>query len=92
MAFLFFANTDIAFFKEPKDCKSNYWLNAIQLEDRAERDAFLEYANKQGVMVRPLWILMNKLPSFKDCQTDALTNSKWLEDRIVNIPSSYIKS
>lgn len=87
-----FKNIGVPFIREEEGTTANYWLNAIQLEDRAERDAFLEFANNQGVMVRPLWILMNKLPAFKDCQTDALTNSKWLEDRIVNIPSSYIKS
>lgn len=86
-----FKNIGVPFMREEEGTTANYWLNAIQLEDRVERDAFLEFANNQGVMVRPLWILMNKLPAFKDCQTDALTNSKWLEDRIVNIPSSYIK-
>jgi hypothetical protein len=31
---------------------------------------------------------MNKLEMFKDCKTDGLENSQWLEDRVVNIPSS----
>ncbi|HPS05793.1 MAG TPA: aminotransferase DegT, partial [Tenuifilaceae bacterium] len=36
----------------------------------------------------PMWTLMNKLPMFKNEQTDDLTNAQWLEDRVVNIPSS----
>ena len=39
-------------------------------------------------MTRPIWNLMSKLPMFQDCQTDSLENSFWLEDRVVNIPSS----
>ncbi len=33
---------------------------------------------------------MNKLEMFKDCPKDELTNSEWLENRVVNIPSSVI--
>jgi len=39
-------------------------------------------------MTRPIWRLLNKLEMYKDCQTDALENAQWLEDRVVNIPSS----
>jgi aminotransferase in exopolysaccharide biosynthesis len=85
------AEINVTFIKEPVGTSSNYWLNAICLENREERDAFLSYANEHQVMVRPIWILMNKLPAFSNCQCDSLENSTWLEDRIVNIPSSYIK-
>ncbi len=86
----YFQDTNIDFFKEPKGCKSNYWLNAIILQNKKERDRFLEYTNTNGVMTRPIWQLMNRLTMFKDCQTDDLTNSKWFEECVVNIPSSAI--
>lgn len=76
------------FFKEPKKCRSNYWLNSIILQNKIQRDKFLKETNLSGIMTRPLWILMNKLPMFKDAQCDKLKNSYWLNDRIVNIPSS----
>ena len=41
-------------------------------------------------MTRPVWRLLNRLDMYKTCQTDALTNAKWLEERVVNIPSSVI--
>lgn len=85
-----FQKINIPFITEIEGSTSNYWLNAIQLDNREERDAFLKFANDNHVMVRPIWTLMTKLPAFKDCQTDKLENSYWLEDRIVNIPSSYI--
>ena len=84
----YFKSTDYNFFKEPKDCKSNYWLNSIILNEKLQRDQFLKETNANGVMTRPIWNLMNKLPMFKDAQCDNLKNSEWLSERVVNIPSS----
>lgn len=84
----FFASTEIQFVTEPENSKANYWLNAIVLKDEETRDKFLEQTNSQKVMTRPIWDLMSSLPMFTHCQTDGLENSKWLEQRVVNIPSS----
>ena len=84
----FFRNTDIAFFTEPENCRSNYWLNVILLQDKTHRDLFLEETNGQGIMTRPVWQLMNRLPMFRDCLCGDLSNAEWLEERVVNIPSS----
>jgi len=84
----FFKNfDDIAFIKEPKDAKSNYWLNAIILQNREKRDAFLEYSNAHGVMSRPVWRLLSELEMFAECYNDGLENSKYFQERVVNIPS-----
>lgn len=80
----------IKFMKEPKDTKSNYWLNAILMPNKEDQLKFLEYTNDNGVMTRPVWELMNRLEMFKDAQNDGLENSQWLAERIVNIPSSVI--
>jgi len=55
-----------------------------------QRDEFLEFTNKNGVMTRPIWKLMNELEIFAKCQTASLKNAKFLEERVVNIPSSVI--
>lgn len=73
---------------EPKDCRSNYWLNAVILKNRDEQQRFLEYTNDHGVMTRPIWELMPRLEMFSHCETDGLENTVWLADRIVNLPSS----
>tara|TARA_B100000795_G_scaffold86761_1_gene63149 strand:- start:5981 stop:7123 length:1143 start_codon:yes stop_codon:yes gene_type:complete len=86
----FFSDKDIVFIKEPKNSKSNYWLNAIILKDQLQRDLFLEDTNSKGIATRPIWNLMNKLDVFKNTQSDELINAKWLEKRVVNIPSSVI--
>lgn len=84
----FFAGSEIKFFVEPDHCRSNYWLNAVLLPDKQAQQDFLTYTNDQGVMTRPIWQLMNKLPMFAHCQTDGLENTVWFEERVVNIPSS----
>ncbi len=84
----FFNNTDYSFFKEPKNSKSNYWLNVISLKNKEQRDEFLDFTNKNGIMTRPTWKLMNELKMFKDCQSTDVKNAKYLEERVVNIPSS----
>lgn len=84
----FFKDSDITFFSEPANCKSNYWLNAVILTDKTTREQFLEKTNNAGVMTRPVWQLMNRLPMFRDCQCGDLSNAEWLEERVVNIPSS----
>lgn len=84
----FFADSNINFIKELDQGHSNYWLNALALEDKQARDEFLKEMNEAGVMSRPIWRLMNELIMFNDCQSTDLSNAKWLEERIVNIPSS----
>jgi len=83
-------NEDLKFIKEPKNSSSNYWLQAIVVKDVKKRDEFLDYTNKNGIMTRPIWHLMNELEMFKDAQTTSLENAKYLEQRVVNITSSVI--
>ncbi|MFA6189476.1 MAG: LegC family aminotransferase [Sulfuricurvum sp.] len=84
----FFKSQNIRYIQEPQESRSNYWLNAVLLDDLKQRNEFLDYTNNHGVMTRPIWALMNKLEMFKSCQCDTLTNAFFLEERIVNIPSS----
>jgi aminotransferase in exopolysaccharide biosynthesis len=79
---------EIEFFTEPQDTRSNYWLNVIILKDKEAQLNFLEYTNDNGVMTRPIWELMNRLPMFEKCENDGLKNTIWFADRVVNIPSS----
>ncbi len=84
----FFREKGIDLVKAIDGNKANYWLNTIILESKEKRDEFLEFTNKNNVMTRPVWTLMSKIPMYKFCQTDQLENSIWLQDRVVNIPSS----
>jgi len=86
----FSINEEMIFVKEPTNSKSNYWLQAVIVEDLENRDKFLEFTNKNGVMTRPIWKLMNELEMFKDAQCTKLDNAKYLEERVINISSSVI--
>jgi aminotransferase in exopolysaccharide biosynthesis len=78
----------INFISEPEGGQSNYWLNAILLDNQAQRDQFLQMTNDAGVMTRPVWTLLHHLPMYKQCLKMNLDNSEWLAERLVNIPSS----
>ena len=79
---------DIDFFIEPENSFSNYWLNVVILKDRDAQQVFLQETNDNGVMTRPIWELMTRLPMFEHCEHDGLKNTVWFADRVVNIPSS----
>ena len=74
--------------QELSDAKANYWMNVLYLDNKEERDEFLKYSNSQGVMSRPAWELMHRLPMFEKAQKTDQSNSEWVADRLVNIPSS----
>lgn len=84
----FFKESGIKFRQETTDTKANYWLMCVELNNKAEREEFLKNTNDQGIMTRPIWNLMYRLPMYAHCQRDAQTNAEFLEERIVNIPSS----
>ena len=84
----FFENEQISFRREMEDTKANYWLMCLELENLEERNAFLEETNASGVMTRPIWQLMYRLPMYHHCQRDEQLNAQFLQERIVNIPSS----
>lgn len=85
----YFKNVDgIDFFVEPENTFSNYWLSTVVMKDKDAQLDFLQQTNDYGVMTRPIWELMNRLPMFEKCESDALKNTIWFADRVVNIPSS----
>jgi len=84
----FFDANSMKFARAEGSNRANHWLNAIILDSSEDRNKFLATTNEKGVMTRPIWQLMSELAMFKDCQADSLVNSKWLVDRVVNIPSS----
>lgn len=84
----FFKDDQLQLFEEPEGCRSNYWLNAVICPDLNARNGLLQATNGLGVMTRPIWALMNRLPIYADCKKGPLDNAEWLEARVVNLPSS----
>lgn len=86
----FFADSNYRFVKEPNYASSNYWLNAVYCPDVKSRNELLEFTNKQGVMTRPVWQLMHRLPMFQNALRGDLTLSEQAEAHLVNLPSSAV--
>jgi aminotransferase in exopolysaccharide biosynthesis len=84
----FFAKEGINFRLESEGTKSNYWLMCVELENQKERDLFLKETNSLGVMTRPIWQLIFRSSMYAGFQKDSQKNALFLEERIVNIPSS----
>lgn len=84
----FFNDRDVRFIQPCEGTIANNWLNAIVLDNKFQRDEFLRITNSMGIMTRPIWNLLSELPMYQSCENDGLQNSKWLVDRVVNLPSS----
>jgi aminotransferase in exopolysaccharide biosynthesis len=85
---VFFESQGIKFRKELPNTKANYWLMCLELKNKKDRDSFLKETNENKVMTRPIWQLIYKSPIYSNFQRDSQENAIYLEDRIVNIPSS----
>jgi perosamine synthetase len=84
----FFEGQSIQFRTELPNTQANYWLMCVELANLEERNAFLKATNEAKVMTRPIWQLMYRLNMYQHCFRDDQTNAEFLEERIVNIPSS----
>ena len=75
---------------EPENCTSNFWLQAILLDDKFNylKDEILNKTNFDGLMTRPLWKLIFKLPSYATCPRSPTPVAEKLEKKVINIPSS----
>ena len=87
----FFKDSEFSFFDEPVNARSNFWLNSLVCSNLDARNDLIEKANIVGVMMRPIWTPMHKLPVFKDALRGDLRNTEWFESRVVNIPSSPVE-
>ena len=87
----FFVDSDFQFVVEPSYAQSNYWLNAVICPDTETRELLIKETNANGVMTRPIWKLMHRLPMYKDSMIGNLSVSEKIEGRLVNLPSSPIK-
>ncbi|EIA3436364.1 aminotransferase LegC [Campylobacter coli] len=85
----FFKNHDkCKFIDEKSNEKSNFWLNTLLFKDENLRNIFLEECLENNIFVRPVWKSLPSLKAFQNCQSNELINTKKLEKRLINLPSS----
>lgn len=75
---------------EPSRCESNFWLQALILDDVVadQRNEILAATNESGLMTRPVWMLLNKLEPYRECPSAPIPVAESLIRRIINVPSS----
>ncbi|MFK0496192.1 aminotransferase LegC [Campylobacter coli] len=85
----FFKNHDkCKFIDERSNERSNFWLNTLLFKNENLRNIFLEECLKNNIFVRPVWKSLPSLKAFQNCQSNELINTKKLEKRLINLPSS----
>jgi perosamine synthetase len=77
-------------FHEPEGARSNYWLNVLLLgrNDSDLRDTILAATNDAGLMTRPAWTPLHRLPMYQGCPRADLPVAERLEQCLINLPSS----
>ena len=80
--------------EEPVGCRSNFWMVSLRftasdpLTAQAQRLKLLEAAHEIGILIRPIWTPLHKLPMYFDCPSGLLPVAENQAARIVNLPSS----
>jgi perosamine synthetase len=82
--------TGVSFVDQADFGTSNWWLNAIILDSKyaGRRNELLDAMNRDGIVTRPVWTLMHRLPMYSGCPRMDLSVAEDLETRLINIPSS----
>ena len=86
-----FANVpQVSIVAEPVDCRSNYWLQTLMLDESAadQKDAILTATNDAGVQTRPVWTPIHRLAPYRECPKMELPVAESLAERLINLPSS----
>lgn len=79
----------ISLYTEQPDCKSNYWLQTLIIdEQKYDLENALETLNENDVMARPVWTPLHNLKPYQHCPKSGLEITEFLAERIINIPSS----
>ena len=80
----------ISFMNEPSYAKSNYWLNALLLDepDYSQREEVLRCLNDNGFMSRPAWEPLHRLQVYSETPRMDLSVVEQLSHQLINIPSS----
>jgi len=82
--------TGVSILRELPHTKSNYWLNALILDEPNGQwlQDFMTAASDMKYMLRGLWTPLNRLPMYQDCPKMDLTITGRLYDSVISLPSS----
>jgi len=84
----FTASTEFQIIEEAPEDHSNYWLNAVLCTNEKRRNALLEFAEKEGVQLRPVWQILPDSVPYRSAQRAELPTARDYTSRLINLPSS----
>lgn len=73
---------------ERERTQSNFWLNAFVLKDHTRRDEVLDALHAEGILARPLWTPIHRLPMYSHCEKNDLTDTDAYWQSVICLPSS----
>ena len=85
---------DISLLEEPDNCKSNFWLITLRFNcnsseiARARRLSLLDKSHSKGLLLRPVWKLLNMHPMYKNSPSGNLVVANDQSNRLLSLPSS----
>lgn len=81
---------EIKLLREPKYCKSNYWLQTIILNEELKnyKNKILNLFNQNNLQTRPLWQLLSDMKHLKYCPRMKIKTSKQIFNQVINLPSN----
>ncbi len=82
---------DYYILNEPKNCKSNFWLQTLVIKksSKFKKNNILKKLHKKKILARPVWKPLHKMKYLKKFPKMNLANTNILENKIINLPSSY---
>lgn len=87
--FIFRGFKEITLLREPKNSKSNYWLQAIILNKKYSKlkNKILKVTNENNIFTRPVWKPLHLLKHLKKYPKMNLKTSEEIYKRVINLPS-----
>ena len=74
---------------EPINRKSNYWLNAIQIDNSNKKfiEKIILKLHRKKISVRPVWKQMHKINYLSKYPRMNLSNANYIKDKLLSLPS-----
>jgi perosamine synthetase len=84
-----FKNSQIKIFQQPKNCRSNYWLQLLFLDKNNlnKRKKIIIFYKKNRIELKPSWKLISSISHFSNFPKSNLSQAEYLSKSIINLPS-----
>jgi perosamine synthetase len=84
-----FKDSKTKIFKQPKNCRSNYWVQLLFLDrnNSKKRKKIINFYKKKRIELKPSWKLISSISHFSAFPKSNLSQAAYLSKNIINLPS-----